>query len=110
MMLYVDCDGDIDISKLGEEERVFVGQNVGILDFANAVTNEEKKILFIDKRENPCVTSILLYGEKYSDSVYPNHKYETPLFDIIWQPGSFLPPIVGYDTVITINPLFPENQ
>ena len=110
MILYVDCDGEIDISKLGQEERTLIGQNVTILDFANAVTCEEKKVLFVDKRENPCVTSILLYGERYSDSIYPNHKYETPLFDIIWQPGSFVPPIVGYDEVITINPLFQDNQ
>ena len=110
MILYVDCDGEIDISKMEQEERTLLGQNVTILDFANAITTEEKKVLFVDKRENPCVTSILLYGERYSDSVYPNHKYETPLFDIIWQPGSFVPPIVGYDEVITINPLFQDNQ
>lgn len=110
MILYVDCDGEIDISKIGQEERTLIGQNVTILDFANAVTTEEKKVLFVDKREDPCVTSILLYGERYSDSIYPNHKYETPLFDIIWQPGSFVPPIVGYDEVITINPLFQEDQ
>lgn len=110
MILYVDCDGEIDLSKLEPEERKFIGQNVGIMDFANAITQEQKKILFVDKRENPCVTSILLYGERYSDSVYPNHKYETPLFDIIWQPGSSVPPIVGYDQIITINPLFQDNQ
>lgn len=110
MILYVDCDGEIDISKLGDKERTLIGHSVDIMDFANVVTTEEKRILFIDKRENPCVTSILLYGEKYSEDVYPNHKYETPLFDIIWQPGSFIPPIVGYDEVITINPAFSQNQ
>ena len=109
-MLYVDCDGEIDITKLGEEERKFAGQCLNILDFANAITDESKRILFVDKRENPCVTSILIYGEKYSESVYPNHTYETPLFDVIWQPGSAIPPLVGYDEVITIYPLFPENQ
>ncbi len=110
MIIFVDCDGEIDISKLGNEERAIVAQNMGIMDFANAVTDEEKRILFVDKRDNPCVTSILLYGEKYSENVYPNHKYETPLFDIIWQPGSYIPPIVGYDEVITINPAFSRNQ
>lgn len=106
MILYCDCDGEIDISKLSEEDRAFVGHNLTILDFANAVTTEDKRVLFVDNRENPCVTSILLYGEKYSDSIYPNHKYETPLFDIIWQPGGAIPPIVGYDEIITISELF----
>jgi hypothetical protein len=106
MILYVDCDGEIDISKLAENERTLLGQNASILDFANAITIKEQKVLFVDNRENPCVTSLLVYGEKYSDSVYPNHKYETPLFDVIWQPGGAVPPIVGYDEIITINPLF----
>ena len=110
MILHVDCDGEIDIATLTDEDRKILEEDTNVVGFMQRIAKAEKKLLLIDKRPNPCVTTLLLDGTSYSDNICPNQKYETSLFDIIWQPGSFLPPIVGYDQVITFNPLFQNTD
>ena len=77
IILFVDCEGEIDITMLTENDRSIVGENYKIVDFIENAKTDDRRILIVDKRENPCVISLILKGEHYSDSIFPNKMYET---------------------------------
>jgi hypothetical protein len=107
IILFVDCEGEIDISKQTEDDQKIIGEDFKIKEFIEKVKSEDKKMLIVDKREDPCVTSQILKGELYSDSIFPNKMYETDRgYDIIWQPHTAFMPYSGYGLTLILNPAY----